>query len=121
MSKYDSSEIFGDSKKKKNKLIDKYSVMLYIFNKLPFYLHTHAVLTVFTLHLLNLSCKIIIIQTVQQVFLFLSGPSSIECLPETKDAGGSYPGAGGTLTRVLSVHGESCGFEIDTRKALNKY
>ena len=53
--------------------------------------------------------------------LFLSGSSSIECLPETKEAGGSYPGVGGSLARVLSVHGESWGVAIDKSKALDNY
>ncbi|KAK5886704.1 hypothetical protein CesoFtcFv8_017709 [Champsocephalus esox] len=33
-----------------------------------------------------------------------SGPCSSECVPEAEEAGGSDPGAGGTLPGVLSVH-----------------
>lgn len=39
--------------------------------------------------------------------LLLSGSRSIKFLPEAKEARGSDPGVGGTLTGVLSVHGES--------------
>lgn len=46
--------------------------------------------------------------------LFRSGAGPIECLPEAKEAGGSYPGVGGTLTWVLSVHGECFSLEIET-------
>ncbi len=63
-------------------------------------------------YFLNLSFIIISIQAVQLVYvcLFFSGSSSTECLPETKEAGGSHPGVGGTLARVFSVYGESFGF-----------
>lgn len=71
-----------------------------------------------THNLILLSCKMISIQTFSMSVLFLSGPSSIECLPETKEAGGSYTGVGGTLTGVLSVCGESCGFEKDNERHL---
>lgn len=46
--------------------------------------------------------------------LLLSGSSSIKFLPEAKEARGSDPRVGGTLTGVLSVHGESHGFELNT-------
>lgn len=38
--------------------------------------------------------------------LFLGRSGSLERLPEAEEAGGSYPGAGGTFARVLSVHGQ---------------
>lgn len=51
---------------------------------------------------------------------FFRGSNSIKCLPEAKEAGGSDPGIGGTFSRVLSVHSEFCGPNIENRNPEHK-
>lgn len=65
--------------------------------------------------------KVVVCSLDVKVLFFLSGACPFKHLSETQEAGGPYPGAGGTLTRVLSVHSEFSGLNIKYMEDIINY